>query len=363
MTSKMTRPFVVYGDYVMQPATGEKLPLIKIVAKIPKSTSLAVLVEFTDALSRRRQEEMSWTEYRSWAKFFSKMMNYGYHCDNPNLLKLLHSWYMTLNIPVTIRHLPASGWWGQGGIDKLYYVPANTIVNRTPSFKVLYKASYAQPFSYGLDALASDIAIWDTKIVPACGRSPALMVALLSGLGATLFPAVGHFQSFCIFYGADSTLEREVIRSVAACVFGVPHNSSILSRSPTSLQTAADFRHAVVCSDIPAHATNKQILSFFEPLLGISGEISCASLPPDTRLIALATGPRSQINNVPRSISVSAIVDPELKLYDSLPDLFTPEQMNAWILSHTRQQCWTKILQAYRKIPIPILSTHGYSPN
>jgi hypothetical protein len=41
---------------------------------------------------------------------------------------------------------------------------------------------------------------------------------------------------------------------------------------------------------------------------------------------------------VPWAISVSGIVDPETRLYDDLPVSCTPDQMNAWISSLTRQQ-------------------------
>jgi len=61
-------------------------------------------------------------------------------------------------------------------------------------------------------------------------------------------------------------------------------------------------------------------------------------LPRDMRLLALVTGPHSHLDNVPQSISVSGIVDPETRLYDSLPDSSTPEQMNARILLHAQQQ-------------------------
>jgi hypothetical protein len=111
-----------------------------------------------------------------------------------------------------------------------------------------------------------------------------------------------------------------------------------LGKSPTPLQLVADFRHGLVCFDIPRHATTKQILSFFAPILGVNGDISRVSLPPDMRLLALATGPHSHLDNVPQSIAVSAIVDPETRLYDNLPGFFTPEQMNARILFLAQQQ-------------------------
>jgi hypothetical protein len=41
--------------------------------------------------------------------------------------------------------------------------------------------------------------------------------------------------------------------------------------------------------------------------------------------------------SVPWAISFSAIVDPEMGLYDDLPDSCTADQMNAWILSRARQ--------------------------
>jgi hypothetical protein len=166
-------------------------------------------------------------------------------------------------------------------------------------------------------------------------------VAALSGLAAMLFPAAKELQSFCIFYGADEAADREVIRSVAASVSGAPRNFSILGKSPTRIQLVEDFRHKVVCFDIPRAATEKQILPFFESLLGVNGEISCvSSLPNDMRLLAFVTGPCGHFDNVPapRTISVSAIVDPETRLYDDPPDSWTADRMNAWILVRTLQQ-------------------------
>jgi hypothetical protein len=201
----------------------------------------------------------------------------------------------------------------------------------------LHKGNFAQPFQYGLDVLSSDIPSWK-EIALACERSPALMGATLSPFAATLLPAASALPSFCIFYGADEASDRELIRSVGASVFGSPQNFSILGKSPPPLQLVADFRHGLVCSDIPRHATKKQILSFYETLLGINGEISRVLMPRDTRLLALVTGPLSHLDNVPQSISVSAIVHPETRLYDSLPGFSTSEQMNARILFHAQQQ-------------------------
>ncbi len=335
MITKSTKPFFICPNHIIHTETGQKLPYLRVVAKLANSASLTVVIEFDDALSRRRKENLSWAEYRSWPKFYNKMTGYGYCCNNTNLLKLLHDWYMKLNITITIDLLPAGGWWGQGGIDgKLYYVNTNIIKRRSKILGCLHEGGYAQPFQYGLDVLDSDIARWDRVIAPACGRSPALMVAALSPLAATLLPAVRHLPSFAIFFGADAALERDVVRYVAASVFGAPHNFPILGKSPTPLQLVADFRHGIVCSDIPGHATKKQILSFYQPLLGISGEISPVSLPSDMRLLALATGPHSHLRNVPQSISVSGIVDPETSLYDNLPNSCSPEQMNARILFH-----------------------------
>jgi hypothetical protein len=95
MTAKSTRPFVIHPHYIIHPKTGQKLHYLWIAGKIANPTSLAVVVEFDDAVSRRRKEEMSWPEFRSWPKFYNKMISYGYRCDNKGLLKLLHDWYMS----------------------------------------------------------------------------------------------------------------------------------------------------------------------------------------------------------------------------------------------------------------------------
>jgi hypothetical protein len=82
--------FAVHHTYITHVDTGQELPLIRIIAKIVSRTSLAVVVQFYDASSRLRQEEMLWIEYRSWSKFYTKMLGFGYCCDDSNLLKLLH---------------------------------------------------------------------------------------------------------------------------------------------------------------------------------------------------------------------------------------------------------------------------------
>lgn len=347
MKSNSKGPFAFRLTGITHRDTGQKLPFIRISAKVVDRTSVAVVVEFCDAPGRQRREELSWLEYRNWSKFQNKMMSVGYRCDNPPLLKSLHSWYLERDIPRTIHLRPAAGWWRGIGTDKKFYFLNTGIVNWcSQDLGLLHKGSCGQPTQYGFASFSSnpasrqEIATWYKEIAPACGRSPALMVGALSELAAMLFPAARDFTSFCIFYGADEAVDREVIRSVAACVLGAPRNFSILGKSPTPLQLAKDFRHNAVCFDISSR-TEKQILPFFESALGINGEISCdSSLPSDMRLLAFVTGPCGHLDNmrVPWAISVSGIVDPETRLYDDLPVSCTPDQMNAWISSLTRQQ-------------------------
>src|SRR5580704_6635382 len=102
MPAKSAPPFVVRNDHIIHSATGQKLDYLRVVQKIATPTSLAVVVEFVDDVARRRKEELSWPEFRSWPKFSNKMMNFGYRCDNARILKLLHNWYMELHIAVKI---------------------------------------------------------------------------------------------------------------------------------------------------------------------------------------------------------------------------------------------------------------------
>jgi hypothetical protein len=219
MTAKSAPPFVVRKDRIIHSETGQRLPYLAILGTTAVPASLAVVVGFDDAVSRRRKEELSWSEFCGWSKFYNKMMSYGYRCDNVGLLKSLHGWYVRLNIPVQVTHLPTSGWWTLDKIAKSYYIRTNVIKNLSPTSRVLHKGSYAQPVQYGSDILASDIASY-REISFACGWSPTLMVATLSPFAATLLPAARDIPSFCIFYGADAALDREVIRYAAACVFG-----------------------------------------------------------------------------------------------------------------------------------------------
>jgi hypothetical protein len=69
MITKSIPPFVVDNDHIIHSETGQKLDYLQIVEKIANPTSLAVAVEFYDAVARRRKEELSWPEFRSWSKF------------------------------------------------------------------------------------------------------------------------------------------------------------------------------------------------------------------------------------------------------------------------------------------------------
>jgi hypothetical protein len=306
MNTKLTAPFVIKHDCIIHSETGAKLPYLRVVAKIPKPTSLTVIVEFDDALSRRRLEELSWEEYRSWSVFCKKMIKYGYVYDKLSLLKSLHYWYTTNKIQITIYDLSTAGWHPIEGTSR--YVYTNIIKKqRSKPCGFSHKGSFAQRFQYDLGVSASDMVSWRREIAPTCGQSPTLMVAVLSAFAATLLPAVRELPSFCIFYSADEASDREVIRYAAASVFGAPPNIPIFGKSPTALQLVADFRHGLVCSDIFSQATIKQIQSFFGTLLGLSGEISSVALPSDMRLLALTTGPHTHLDKVDTSKNLALL--------------------------------------------------------
>jgi hypothetical protein len=164
------------------------------------------------------------------------------------------------------------------------------------------------------------------------GHSPALIVGILAGLAGVLLPALKELVSFGIFYSADEASDRKVMLSAAASVMGMRH-LSILDKRP--LELAANHRHGTICSDIPSDATEKQVSSLFRGLFRAGGgQIGGNLLPEDIRLLAFTTGRDSQLGSVPQSISVSAIVHPELRLYDDLGGQSTPEQMNARIVAN-----------------------------
>ena len=117
--SKSMGPFAFHPNHITHLDTGQKLPLIRIVAKIVDPTSVGAVVEFRDASSRLRREALSWTEYENWSKFRNKIMSFGYRCDHPNLLKSLHRYYLEQDIPATIELSPAGGWYQEG--NKLFF--------------------------------------------------------------------------------------------------------------------------------------------------------------------------------------------------------------------------------------------------
>src|SRR5580704_15149789 len=97
MAPKSTKQFVIRSDCIIHSETGEKLPYIYISEKTANYlTSGGVVVEFDNYLLQRREEELSWLEYRSGSKFCKKMIAAGYHCRDLNLFKALHEWFFEI---------------------------------------------------------------------------------------------------------------------------------------------------------------------------------------------------------------------------------------------------------------------------
>ena len=284
-----------------------------------KEGSISVMVEFPDLFGIPRKIEISWNNFLSWPALEKTLRNFGYPFIEKNLGEILH--YELMNKPTGPRIIcvPAIGWW-----PNRYVVP-NQITAQSPNLAYFFRGTSGSLRG----ECCGDLKSWSRQVASPSAQSPPLMVGILSGLGAMLLPAAPDVPSFCIAYPCEEPFDREVLRCVAASVGGIAKSLPLSGSPQWPAEVAAGHRHALLCADIPDLITPKEINAFFRLLL----TARAAPKSPgngnnqidDLRLVVLASGTRNQVNHVPRSICVPSIVDPEMRMYDSLENGWTPD--------------------------------------
>jgi hypothetical protein len=324
--------FVFYKDYILHKPTGTRFPTIRVLGAISKESAGSVMIGFADPFGTQRKIEISWNDFLSWPNFEKTLGKYGYLFGDTKLGQALHRELIRKPNPRRIILLPAMGWW------PYRYVPPDQIIERSAKLAYFFRGTDGSLRS----ECRGDLKTWSEQVASPSANSPPVMVVILSGLGAILLPAATDVPSFCISYPCDEASDREVLRRVGASVSGLPKNLPLRGSPQWTAEVAAGHRHALLCVDIPDLITPKEINSFFKPLLSARGAPKsrpangCVPVD-DLRLLVLATGTRNHVNHVPRSIYVPSIVDPEMRMYDSLGNGWTPDAANRVLLKAVRR--------------------------
>ena len=317
-------PVKFHKDTPVHLSTGYKWPPIRIRSRITywHTTAIGIEIEFLDFCKRVRREVIPYDVFTSFPKFFQKMSHYGYKLGPDKLAKELHQALTQKSIPKLIVHFPAGGWWSDHLRTK--YLQLGKEVKIAPSISLLFdnedrlsQKTQSNPQSLEMARLSA--------------HSPVLMIAQLSALAGIAMGMIEQPESFAIYIATESPVVRKLIRQVAAAV-GTRCENCWATEISSSFDLVANHRHNVLCVDIPSGFDPLRVKDALRSLMRGGGKIKSRSgrrppLPDDMRLIVLATGSYNHFGNLPRAISVSAIVDPELGIFDSLGDFKSPGEL------------------------------------
>jgi hypothetical protein len=311
----------------------DKRPFIRVDSIITHSSNpnVSVLIEFEDCCGRRRWEEMPREVFMNWRTFQRQMNRYGYQLGPDG--QELHNALISQPIKNRKERVPWPGW---RNTKHPKYVPPGVEVRISPRTTLSFGDISGGKLSRKSRSNLGNAC----ELTRLMAYSPAFMIALLSGLAPIAIVGCPGVVSYVIYFVSEKLAIRKLIRQVGAWVSGGQENCWAPKTPATEL--AAAHRHSLLCLDVPASATPRQLKEYITSLLTTGAQTnlgrgsSRCQLPTDVRLIVLATGPGSQLHSVPRSIAVSSLVDPELGPYDALPESSSIDELNAKIFESIR---------------------------